>query len=129
VEHIDLSQNHRLQHLTIHISLRRFHSSSAGYATWALLSALRAPLSTLTIVLKFDTIDVFENLDWAHLNENLQTHPYLSALNRLHFIVHCSSGAMDEVEGALRGRMAAMHGRLDISVVHTSRVFTHGRFL
>ncbi|KAJ7457785.1 hypothetical protein FB451DRAFT_588765 [Mycena latifolia] len=125
--HIDLTWNTRLAHLTLHLSLRRFQASAgAAHAPWALLAALRAPVTTLTIVLRLDTIDVLDNLDWGFLNATLQTLPALAGLQRLHFMVHCSSGAMDDIEGALWSRLAGDTTRkiVDISVLHTARVFT-----
>ncbi|KAJ7692415.1 hypothetical protein B0H17DRAFT_540449 [Mycena rosella] len=127
--HLDFTRNTQLQHLTIHLSLRRFHTSAGGANTpWALLSAARAPISTLTIVLKLDTVDVLDNLDWVYLNRTLQTLPHLAALRRLHFMVHCASGAMDQVEGALRHRLSedTACGVVDVSVLHTARIFTQG---
>ncbi|KAJ6595150.1 hypothetical protein DFH09DRAFT_159209 [Mycena vulgaris] len=125
--HLDLSQNTRLEHLTLHLSLRRFHSArGAAHAPWALLAALRSSITTLTVVLKLDSLDVLDNLDWEYLNTALQTRPQLAALHRLHFMVHCASGAMDEVEGALRSRVSASaDGVMEVSVLHTSRIFTH----
>ncbi|KAJ7090093.1 hypothetical protein C8R44DRAFT_818137 [Mycena epipterygia] len=126
-KHIDLSRNTRLQRLTIHVSLRRFlfpatHAGGA-HAPWALLSALHAKITTLTIVLALDTVDLIDNLDWAFLSTALRTHPPLSALQQLHFIVHCSV-AMDEVEGAIRSRLPdeSARGLVEVSGVDTSRM-------
>ncbi|KAJ7661043.1 hypothetical protein B0H17DRAFT_1212399 [Mycena rosella] len=104
------------------------HLHGAENTPWTLLSALRAPITTLTIVLKLDTVDVLDNLDWGYLNRTLQTLPHLAALRRLHFMVHCASGAMDQVEGALRRRLSedTARGVVDVSVLHTARIFTQG---
>ncbi|KAJ7090114.1 hypothetical protein C8R44DRAFT_751099 [Mycena epipterygia] len=125
-KHIDFSRNTRLQRLTIHMSLRRFLSPAAhaggARAPWALLSALHAKITTLTIVLALDTVDLIDNLDWAFLSTALRTHPPLSALQQLHFIVHCSV-AMDEVEGAIRARLPeeSARGLVEVEGVDTSR--------
>ncbi|KAJ7143968.1 hypothetical protein C8R44DRAFT_915786 [Mycena epipterygia] len=68
-KYIDLSRNTRLQCFTIHTSLRRFLSPAAyagdAHASWALLSALYAKITTLTIVLALDTVDLIDNFGWA----------------------------------------------------------------
>ncbi|KAJ7161798.1 hypothetical protein C8R43DRAFT_947313 [Mycena crocata] len=125
--HIDLSQNISLKRLTIHLSLRRFLSATATqHAPWALLAAPRSTIEMLTIVLKLDSIDILDNLDWVHLNAVL-TAAQFSSLQRLQFIVHCSS-VVDTVAGAIRDRLPeyAALGVVEVSVLHSSRAFTQG---
>ncbi|KAJ7501049.1 hypothetical protein B0H11DRAFT_2189033 [Mycena galericulata] len=124
--HLDLSRNTNLQRLTIHISLRRFHTLSAlRHAPLGLLSAPSSAITTLTVVLTIDTIAVINSLDWQQLNIALNTFPQFSELRRLHFIVHCFS-AMDTVEAGIRARVPEYDARgiVDVSVVFSSRTFT-----
>ncbi|KAJ7906838.1 hypothetical protein B0H13DRAFT_2020127 [Mycena leptocephala] len=121
---IDLSQNTNLHRLTIHLSFPRFQPAAAAalHAPWALLAALHSTISTLTIVLSIDSLHL---LDWTHLNNALETYPQFIALRRLHFIVHCPS-MMDAIEGVIRARVYSACGIVEVSLLHTSRVFTHG---
>ncbi|KAJ7837096.1 hypothetical protein B0H13DRAFT_2422135 [Mycena leptocephala] len=126
--HIDLSQNTNLHRLTIHLSLRRFQPAAAAlHAPWALLAAPHSTISTLTLVLSIDFLELLDNLDWTHLNTALETYPQFIALRRLHFIVHCPS-MMDAIEGQIRARVQeySARGIVEVSLLHTSRVFTHG---
>ncbi|KAJ7837104.1 hypothetical protein B0H13DRAFT_2105956 [Mycena leptocephala] len=125
--HIDLSQNTNLHRLTIHLSLRRFQPAAAAlHAPWALLAAPHSTISTLTLVLSIDFLHLLDNLDWTHLNTALETYPQFIALRRLHFIVHCPS-MMDATEGQIRARVQeySARGIVEVSLLHTSRVFTH----
>ncbi|KAJ7706501.1 hypothetical protein B0H16DRAFT_1635400 [Mycena metata] len=130
--HIDLSENTDLKNLTIHLGLRRFRlgaGSQRPHAPWAILSAARSPISTLAIVLTLDAIELLDNLDWAHLNAVLEKKHHLLALQRLHFMVHCSEVMTAAVEAAIRGRVTrASGGRgiVDISFLQPSRVFIRG---
>jgi len=125
--HIDLSRNINIHSLTIHLSLRRFQRAASLHAPWALLSVLHSSVSTLTLVLSIDLLELIDNLDWAYLNNALKTYPQFASLRRLHFIVHCFS-VMDAVEGAIRARVPEYdeRGIVGVSLLHTSRVFTHG---
>jgi hypothetical protein len=84
-------------------------------------------ISTLTLVLSIDTLDLVDNLDWAFLNTALG-YPQFAALGRLCFIVHCFSSVIDTntMEEAIRARVQTHVGIVEVSLVHTSRVFTHG---
>ncbi|KAJ6589751.1 hypothetical protein B0H19DRAFT_1104620 [Mycena capillaripes] len=126
--HIDLSQNPNVHRLTIHLSLRRFQvAPNSLHAPWALLAMLHSPISTLTIVLSIDFLELIDNLDWAHLNNALGTSPQLAKLRRLHFMVHCGS-VMDGIVDAIRTRVQEYDARgiVEVSLLQTSRVFTHG---
>ncbi|KAJ7312486.1 hypothetical protein DFH08DRAFT_897092 [Mycena albidolilacea] len=125
--HIDLSRNTNLRNLTIHLSLRRFQRPSSFHAPWALLGLPHSPISTLTLVLSIETLDLIDNLDWAFLNTALG-YPHFDALGRLCFIVHCFSSVIDTnmMEEAIRARVQTHVGIVEVSLVHTSRVFTHG---
>ncbi|KAJ7796722.1 hypothetical protein B0H14DRAFT_2913810 [Mycena olivaceomarginata] len=116
--HIDLSRNTHLRNITIYLSLRRFQRPSSFHAPWALLGLPHSLISTLTLVLSIDTLDLVDNLDWAFLNTALG-YPQFAALGRLCFIVHCFSSA-------IRARVQTHVGIVEVSLVHTSRVFTHG---
>ncbi|KAF8216888.1 hypothetical protein K438DRAFT_1797991 [Mycena galopus ATCC 62051] len=124
--HLDLSRNANIHSLTIHLSLRRFQRASSVHAPWALLSVPRSPISTLTLVLSIDVVDLIDNLDWALLNTALKTYPQFTSLRRLNFIVHCFS-AMDNMDKAIRERVPEYdeRGIVDVSMLHTSRIFTH----
>ncbi|KAJ7090724.1 hypothetical protein B0H15DRAFT_243849 [Mycena belliarum] len=111
--HLDLAHNPCLEHLTLHIGVRRFRffpsaGTAAAHAPWALLAAVRSPLSALTIVLRLDGLDLLGSVDWAFLNAALRTLPQLAALRRLCFTVYCTAddGAID---AALRSRLSADH--------------------
>jgi hypothetical protein len=109
------------------LSLRRFQPATAAlHAPWALLAAPHSTISTLTLVLSIDFLELLDNLDWTHLNNALKTYPQFIALRRLHFIVHCPS-MMDAIEGAIRARVQeySARGIVEVSLLHTSRVFTH----
>ncbi|KAJ7837108.1 hypothetical protein B0H13DRAFT_2677965 [Mycena leptocephala] len=125
--HIDLSQNTNLHRLTVHLSLRRFQPAAAAlHAPWALLAAPHSTISTLTLVLSIDFLELLDNLDWTHLNNALEIYPQFIALRRLHFIVHCPS-MMDAIEGQIQARVQeySARGIVEVSLLHTSRVFTH----
>ncbi|KAJ7059230.1 hypothetical protein C8F01DRAFT_1254914 [Mycena amicta] len=131
--HLKLSENPNLEHLTLHIGLRRFHApSTRPHAPWAVLAALPAnehtSLKSLTLVLLIDYIYMFDSLDWPHLNAALRPHTRLKALN---FLVHCHNTISDQeqmVGPELRKRVADdVKARVEIGVevVYTSRAFTH----
>ncbi|KAJ7620819.1 hypothetical protein DFH06DRAFT_62140 [Mycena polygramma] len=129
---VDLSKNLNLRSLTVHISLRRvqrapsLHAPSL-YAPWGILAAAHSSsIDTLTIVLTFDVPELLVNLDWAHLTNALNTYPQFAALRRLHFMVHCFTAMV--TEGAIRARVPEFdeRGIVEVSLLHTSRVFTHG---
>ncbi|KAJ7090722.1 hypothetical protein B0H15DRAFT_799999 [Mycena belliarum] len=114
--HFALAHNPRLERLTLHISLRRFRffpgaATASAHAPWALLSAVRSPLSALTIVLRLNGLDLLERVDWAFLDAALQTLPQLAALQRLCFNVHCTADFPDDcaIDAALRTRLIADH--------------------
>ncbi|KAJ7455763.1 hypothetical protein FB451DRAFT_1515435 [Mycena latifolia] len=128
--HIDLSRNTCLEHLTIHLYLSPLFSAPGAENAWALLSAVRAPLTTLTIDLELHSINMLDNLDWANLNLRLQTIPHLAALRRPHFLMHCNSDAMGAAEGEVRIRLSenVKRGNVDVSVLLlVPRLFTHTR--
>ncbi|KAF7356322.1 hypothetical protein MVEN_00964500 [Mycena venus] len=130
--HIDLSQNTNMHSFTLHMSLRRFHSATSLRAPWALLSVTCSPISTLTLVLSIDirVVDPIDKFDWAYLNMALETYPQLAALRRLHLIVHGSS-LMDSniMEDAIRTRVQKHTAIVEVTLLHKSRVFTHGEEL
>jgi hypothetical protein len=51
-----------------------------------------------------------DKLDWAHLGRTLATLPQYSALQRLHFILHCHK-VLDGVESAIRSRVSELDAR------------------
>ncbi|KAJ6456782.1 hypothetical protein C8R47DRAFT_186349 [Mycena vitilis] len=127
---LDLSRNVNLRFLTIHISLRRFQRAPSLHAPWGILAAAHSSsIDTLTIVLSIDVPELLVNLDWAHLTSALDTYPQFATLRRLHFMVH-SFAAMstEDTEGAIRARVPEFdeRGIVQVSLLHTSRVFTHG---
>jgi hypothetical protein len=130
-KHIDLSRNTGLHSLTIHIGLRRpgFSRTTTDHAPWALLVAPRSAIMTLTIVLMVDVIEDLDKLDWGHLNKTLETRPQFAGLQRLQFIVYCRPFFVDKMEGEIRERVREQdaRGRVDISVLLSSRIFTHGK--
>ncbi|KAJ7268474.1 hypothetical protein C8J57DRAFT_1325231 [Mycena rebaudengoi] len=128
-KHIDLSRNTGLHSLTIHIGLRRPGSSrtTTDHAPWVLLVAPHSAITTLTIVLMVNGIEDFDKLDWGHLNTTLETRAQFAGLQRLQFIVHCPF-SVDKMEGEIRERVRGQdsRGRVYISVLLSSRIFTHG---
>jgi hypothetical protein len=103
--HIDLSQNTHLRN--------------------NLLGLPHSTISTLTLVLSIVMLDLIINLDWAFLNTVLG-YPQFAALERLCFIVHCPSSVIDTntMEEAIRARVQTHVGIIEVSLVHTSRLFT-----
>ncbi|KAJ7875664.1 hypothetical protein B0H13DRAFT_2347975 [Mycena leptocephala] len=92
----------------------------------ALLAAPHSTISALTLVLSINFPELLDNLDWAYLNNALETYPQFTAIRRLHFIVHCPSD-MDAMEGAIRARVQEynVRGIVEVSLLQTSRVFTY----
>ncbi|KAJ7607279.1 hypothetical protein DFH06DRAFT_1066711 [Mycena polygramma] len=129
---MDLSKNLNLRSLTIHISLRRFQRAPSLHAPWGILAAAHSSsIDTLTIVLSIDVPELLANLDWAHLTNALKTYPQFAAMRRLHFMVHCFTAMVtDDTEGAIRARVPEFdeRGIVEVSLLHTSRVFTHGEY-
>ncbi|KAJ7869123.1 hypothetical protein B0H14DRAFT_3440824 [Mycena olivaceomarginata] len=123
--HLDLSRNINLQDLTVHVGLRRYHSSSAHpHATWALLAAPQlSQIKSLTIVLQIDLIHTLDAFDWARLNTMLGSAPHFSALQRLRFLVHCPS---DHVADAIIAQvpMWAEKGIVEVQVTRSGKGFT-----
>jgi hypothetical protein len=98
------------------LSLRRFQPTTA---------APHSTISTLTLVLSINFPELLDNLNWAYLNNALETYPQFAELRRLHFIVHCPSD-MDAMEGAIRARAQDnARGIVEVSLLQTSRVFTY----
>ncbi|KAJ7155232.1 hypothetical protein C8R46DRAFT_1196734 [Mycena filopes] len=130
--HLDLTPATNLTHLTIHLSLRRFRLAPGPrnvlHAPLALLAAAAQScplLHTVTIVLTLDAPELIDTLDFVYLNTVLATVP----LRRLRFIVH-GHGMLHGVGvgAAIRARVGEWdaQGVVDVVMVHTARVFTHG---
>ncbi|KAJ7164185.1 hypothetical protein C8R46DRAFT_309300 [Mycena filopes] len=110
--HIDLSENPNLRDLTVHVS--------PSERTWGLLSAVRAPIRTLTIHLSLYSDTTLDDLDWTILTTTLSKSPHFSTLQRLHFVMF---GLRNDEVGALntavRARVAECDARgiVDVQVL------------
>ncbi|KAJ7156270.1 hypothetical protein C8R46DRAFT_429892 [Mycena filopes] len=109
---IDLSENTNMRDLTVHVT--------SSEHTWGFVSAVRAPIRTLTIHFSLDSHTTLDNFNWHTLTSLLGQSSHFAALQTLQFVVFSlRNEGVQALKAAVRARVAELDARgiVDVEVL------------